>query len=164
MKQTVLLMSVAATAALALAACGSEAAPAASKSTPTAAATQAATATAAPKASATPTATATPAGPQTISLTAVEDGEKYSYDQMALTAKTGELTVKLANKAGNVRPHTIAIRDAAGKEVGRSERVAVGANGEMKFTLAEAGSYQIFCVLQGHEDKGQRGTLTVTKG
>lgn len=162
MKKTALLMSVAVTASLALAACGSEEAPAASKSTPTAAATQ--TATAAVKAAATATPTATPAGPQVVSLTALEDGEKYSYDQMALTAKTGDLTIKLANKAGNARPHTVAIRDAAGKEIGRMERVASGANGEMKFTLAEAGAYQIFCVLQGHEDKGQKGTLTVTKG
>lgn len=163
MKKFALLMSVAATASLALAACGSEEALAA-KSTPTAAATQAATATAAAKAAATATPTATPAGPQVVSLTALEDGEKYSYDQMALTAKTGELTIKLANKAGNARPHTVAIRDAAGKEIGRMDRVASGANGEMKFTLAEAGAYQIFCVLQGHEDKGQKGTLTVTKG
>lgn len=161
-KKFALLMSLAATASLALAACGSEAV--AAKSTPTAAATQAATATAAAKAAATATPTATPAGPQVVSLTALEDGEKYSYDQMALTAKTGELTIKLANKAGNARPHTVAIRDAAGKEIGRMDRVASGANGEMKFTLAEAGAYQIFCVLQGHEDKGQKGTLTVTKG
>lgn len=164
MKKTALLMSLAVTASLALAACGGEEAPAASTSTPTAAATQAATATAAAKAAATASPAATPAGPQVISMIALEDGEKYSYDQMALTAKIGELTIKLSNKAGNARPHTIAIRDAAGKEVGRSERVASGANGEMKFTLAEAGNYQIFCVLQGHEDKGQKGTLTVTKG
>lgn len=162
MKKFALLMSVAATASLALAACGGDEAAPAAKSTPTAAATQAATAVA--KASATPTATATPAGPQVISLMALEDGEKYSYDQMALTAKTGDLTIKLANKAGNARPHTVAIRDAAGKEIRRMDRVASGANGEMKFTLAEAGAYQIFCVLQGHEDKGQKGTLTVTKG
>lgn len=169
MKKTVLL-SVAVTATLALAACGGEEAPAAT-STPIAAATQAATAAA--KASATATATAaasaTPAAAaaattQTVSMTALEDGEKYSFDPASLNLKTGEVVVKLANKAGNARPHTFAVRDAAGKELVRSERVASGANGEVKFALTEAGTYQFFCGLQGHEDKGQRGTMTVTKG
>ena len=72
--------------------------------------------------------------------------------------------MKFANKAGNQRPHTFDVKDASGKEIFRSDRVQPGQAADLKFTVADAGTYQILCVLQGHADKGQTGTLTVVKG
>lgn len=135
--------------------------PAAPKAT-AAATTPAATAAAPTAAATTPAAAA--AAVSTVGVTAVEDGEKYFYDNSKLTMKTGEVTVKLTNKAGNVRPHTFSVKDAAGKDLIRSERVQPGGSLDVKFTLPADGQYQIYCNIMGHADKGQTGTLTAVKG
>ena len=159
MKSTNLILSAIALLGGLAAACGGTAAPVAT-----------ATATvAAPKATAAPaTATATPttaaaAVLSTATVTALEDGEKYSYDSNKLTLKAGEITVKLMNKAGNVRPHTFSVKDASGKDIIKSDRVQPGASADVKFTIAEAGQYSIYCNITGHADKGQTGTLTVVR-
>ncbi|MEI6666414.1 MAG: cupredoxin domain-containing protein [Chloroflexota bacterium] len=161
MKFTALVTAAAATV-LTLA-CGSTA-PAAS--TPTAAATSAATAaaTAAAKTTATAAATSAPAAAAAVSVTAVEITDaKYEYNPSTLAFKTGDTQVKFENKAGNQRPHTFTIKNAAGTEVFRSDRIQPGTSADLKISLAEAGTYKFLCVVQGHEDKGQTGTLTVTK-
>lgn len=165
MLKTTSLLTALVGAALTLA-CGSTA-PAAS-STPTAAATSAATAvaTAAAKTTATTAATATsaPAAAAAVSVTAVEITDaKYEYNPSTLAFKTGDTQVKFENKAGNQRPHTFTIKNAAGTEVFRSDRIQPGTSADLKINLAEAGTYKFLCVVQGHEDKGQTGTLTVTK-
>jgi len=140
-------------------ACGSTA-PAAS-STPTAAT---AAATAAAKTTATAAATSAPAAAAAVSVTAVEITDaKYEYNPSTLAFKTGDTQVKFENKAGNQRPHTFTIKNAAGTEVFRSDRIQPGTSADLKINLAEAGTYKFLCVVQGHEDKGQTGTLTVTK-
>ena len=166
MKHTTLGLTMATIFAGALIGCGGSTAPAAT-ATATVAAPKAATAAAttpAATATPTPTAAAAVAAASTIAVTAVEDGEKYSYDNNKLTAKAGEVTIKLTNKAGNVRPHTFSVQDAAGKDLLRSERVQPGASMDFKVNLPEAGTYKIYCNLTGHADKGQTGTLTVVKG
>ena len=112
----------------------------------------------------TPTPTPTVVAVSTIAMTALEDGEKYSYDPAKITMKTGEVTVSLANKAGNKWPHTISVKNAAGTEVIRSARVQPGASLDVKFTLPDAGVYQILCVQMGHADMGQTGTITAVRG
>ena len=161
MKSTTLGLTMATILAGALVGCGGTTPPAAT-TTATTAAPKAATTAAATAAAATPTAAA--AAASTIAVVALEDGDsKYSYDNAKLTAKAGEVTVKLTNKAGNVRPHTIAVQDASGKDIIKSDRVQPGATADVKFTVTE-GTYRIYCSLMGHADKGQTGTLTVVKG
>lgn len=173
MKRTTLGLTMATILAGALVGCGGATPPAATTTAtiaePKAATTAAATA-AAPKAATTAAATAAAAAPaaaaaaSTIAVVALEDGDsKYSYDNAKLTAKAGEVTIKLTNKAGNVRPHTIAVQDASGKDIIKSDRVQPGATADVKFTVTE-GTYRIYCSLMGHADKGQTGSLTVVKG
>lgn len=163
MKATTLGLSAMTILAGALIACGGGG----EKATPTAAAKTTATpvaTTPAPTPTATPT--ATPA-PSSVALTAIEENEnKYLYDPAKLTVKAGEITVKLSNKAGQQRPHTFAVKSltAGGTDIIRSERVQPGASLDVKFTIAEPGTYTFYCILQGHEAKGQTGTLTVVKG
>ncbi len=158
MKPLNLILPITALLAATTIGCGGSTPPAA---TATMAAPKAAATTPAPAAT-TPAATA-PAS--TASVTAIEDGDsKYSYDNNKLTLKAGEVTVKLTNKAGNQRPHTFSVKDAAGKDIVKSDRVQPGASADVKFTVAEAGTYQIYCNIMGHADKGQTGTLTVVKG
>lgn len=127
---------------------------------PTAAATAAAAPTPALAATAPPAA----AGPQLIALTAVEDGNRYSFTPVPATLRPGDLTVRLTNRAGNEREHNLAIRASNGTELGRSTRVDVGQTEDVKFTLPQPGTYELLCVVQGHADRGQRYTITVTGG
>ena len=159
MKSTNLILAAIALLGGLAAACGGTAAPVAT-ATATVAAPKATTAPA--TATATPTAAAA-AVLSTANVTALEDGEKYSYDPSKLTLKAGEITVKLMNKAGNVRPHTFSVKDASGKDIVKSDRVQPGASADVKFTLTEAGQYSIYCNITGHVDKGQTGTLTVVR-
>jgi len=167
MKRTTLGLMATILAAGTLIGCSGNTPPAATVTATVAApkaATAAATTAAATAAAATATTAAAAAPASTIAVVAIEDGEKYSYDNSKLTAKAGEVTVKLTNKAGNVRPHTFSVQDAAGKDILRSERVQPGASMDFKVNLPDAGTYKIYCNIMGHADKGQTGTLTVVKG
>ncbi|MEI6136510.1 MAG: cupredoxin domain-containing protein [Chloroflexota bacterium] len=157
MKRTTLGLFIAAPLAGLMIACGASAPPPAP-----------ATATAAPSTptlSATPTPTPTPAAAvSSIEIASLEDGEKYSYDPGKIVMKAGELTVKLVNK-GVKWPHTLAIKNpAGGTDLFRSDRVKLGDSADLKFTLSEPGTYQIYCTVTGHETKGMVGTLTIVKG
>ncbi len=152
MLKSTLLIAGLASAVLTIA-CGSSAPAASSTPAATSAATTAATAAA----------TSAPAA-AAVSVTAVEITDaKYEYNPSTLTFKTGDTQVKFENKTGNQRPHTFTIKNAAGTEVFRSDRIQPGTSADLKISLAEAGTYKFVCVIQGHEDKGQTGTLTVTK-
>lgn len=131
----------------------------AAATTPAAAKATAAATTPAPAA----TTPAAAAAPSTIAVTAVEVGDKYSFDPATFTVKAGEITVKLTNKAGNERPHTFFVKNAAGTEIAKSDGVQPGASADVKFTIADAGAYQIYCNIMGHVDRGQTGTMTVTR-
>lgn len=160
MKRFFLGLTASSVIALLAAGCGGgAAAPAATPAATTAAATATAT-----RAAATPTATPTPTGPIAMTITAIEDGDKYSWDPAPTTLKTGEYNVKFVNKAGNVRPHLLAVNLPNGTELIRGERAAAGQSLDMKFTLAEPGSYVFLCTIQGHADRGHKYTVNVTKG
>ncbi|RLT36752.1 MAG: hypothetical protein DWI58_18145 [Chloroflexi bacterium] len=162
MKRTTLGLTVATILAGAVIGCGGTPPPAATVTATTAAPKATAAATTPAPAATTPAAAA---AASTATMIAVEEGDsKYSYDPNKLTLKAGEVTVKLTNKAGNQRPHTLFVKDASGKEIAKSERVQPGASLDVKFTVAEAGTYQFYCNLMGHADKGQTGVLTVVKG
>ncbi len=77
------------------------------------------------------------------------------------TAKAGEkIEFKLHNNGQ--APHNLVIVDAAGKEVGEVHDVAPGKEGEAIIELATAGTYTFSCTVDGHADKGMKGTFTVS--
>jgi uncharacterized cupredoxin-like copper-binding protein len=47
-------------------------------------------------------------------------------------------------------------------ELFTSDRFENGQTGNFEFTVSQPGTYQILCVVRGHADRGQTGTLTVT--
>jgi uncharacterized cupredoxin-like copper-binding protein len=135
------------------------AAPATSAAT-TAAASATRTATTAAVATTAPAATA---AAQTIDLKAGERGANdYYFDPKELTAQPGKVTFRL-NDVGPDRPHTFVLKDASGQEVARINRTEVGQTGTVEVTLNTEGTYQFMCMLPGHADRGQTGTLTVKK-
>jgi uncharacterized cupredoxin-like copper-binding protein len=98
--------------------------------------------------------------PQVLEVTALEQGTAYLFDKTELRVKPGPVVVRLTNAATSGRPHTFDVktRDGSG-DIVRSERVDPGKTIEVTFTLPDEGSYQFICLLPGHADRGQKGTL-----
>ncbi|MGD9891724.1 MAG: cupredoxin domain-containing protein [Dehalococcoidia bacterium] len=120
--------------------------------------TAAAAATAAPTTVAESTAAA-PAGPQALNIKAGE----YFYDPQDLRVKPGTVALTMTND-GPERPHTFVVKNKSGDgDLFKSERVPVGGPVTLEFTVMEEGTYEVYCNLPGHADRGQRGTLTVSR-
>jgi plastocyanin len=86
-----------------------------------------------------------------LTLTADPDGG-LSFDQTALTAAAGEITIELVNDSGV--PHNVEIEGQ-----GASDTITEGTT-ELTVTL-EPGEYVFFCNIPGHREGGMEGTLTV---
>lgn len=141
--------------ASALAACGNDDNDAATSTENTSAVTS----VAAPSPPSAPAAAQTPTGPQAITLKAGE----YYFDPNELRMRPGAITITMTND-GPERPHTFVVRNRDGNgDLFRSERVPVAETTTLEFSVMEEGTYQVFCSLPGHEERGQRGTLTVAR-
>ena len=138
---------------LGLAACGSDSksssatpAPAAAATTPAAAAT-------------TPAAVETTAAGAGATGTAVEVKEsefKIELPQTSFTA--GTYTFDISN-AGQFK-HNIIVQASDGTKV-QSDTLAGGATGTLSVPLT-AGTYEVYCGVPTHKDKGMDLTITVT--
>jgi len=80
--------------------------------------------------------------------------ENMAFSATALTAETGTVTVRLANR--DLFWHTFTI-----DELGVDLQVPVGAEQEVAFQ-APPGTYEFYCAIPGHALIGMHGTLTVT--
>jgi plastocyanin len=82
----------------------------------------------------------------------------YKLEPSEVDAESG--TIEVCAKNDGRAPHDLAIRDDAGKVLGRTK--VLGQNESDRFTIElEAGAFDIFCTQAGHESLGMRGTLTV---
>ncbi|HEY7150432.1 MAG TPA: plastocyanin/azurin family copper-binding protein [Solirubrobacterales bacterium] len=139
MRKLVLLVALGALAPFALTACGGGS----DNDTTTAAA---------------PTTTTTEAaggGGQTLSLSA--DPSALAYQETSLSAKPGAATIDFDNPSAI--GHDVCVEDSGGKEVGCSDVIQ-----QSKTTLdvdLKPGTYTYFCSVDGHEQAGMKGTLTV---
>lgn len=112
----------------------------------------------APKASAvSPAATASSASPAaTVRLSADPSG-KLAFEQGALTARAGKVTIDMANPAPE--RHGVSIEgqglDKDGPIVGHGE------TSTLTVTL-KPGRYTFYCPVPGHRMAGMMGSLTVT--
>lgn len=91
-------------------------------------------------------------GGATIALAADPSGA-LAFDQTALTAAAGEVTIELTNDSGI--PHNVAIDGV--DDV--SETITEGST-SLTVTL-EPGEYTFYCAVAGHREGGMEGTLTV---
>lgn len=134
--------SVAAIAALGLAACGS--------GDDTAATTSAAT-------TATESSTTTSGGGgETVKFEADPSGA-LAYTQTDVTAKPGEATIDFDNPSSV--GHDVEIQDQNGNEVAKTDVITDSTTS----TTADLkpGTYTFFCTVPGHREAGMEGTLTV---
>ena len=106
-----------------------------------------------------PTAASSASG--SVTNLTIQAGDWF-FNPNNLTAKTGTVRVTF-NSVGPMFPHTFSVKNLNGEgELFTSDRFENGQNGTFEFTVSQAGSYQVICVVRGHADRGQTGTLTVT--
>jgi uncharacterized cupredoxin-like copper-binding protein len=99
-------------------------------------------------------------GAQTrLAIDAVEGGQgKLGFSKDALTAKAGTVTVRMRNPSGNQLPHAIEVEGEGLEEEG--DTVQAGDASTVTVDL-KPGRYEFYCPVDGHEDQGMKGTLTV---
>jgi plastocyanin len=102
------------------------------------------------------TTTVTPAS-SVVTLAAAPNGN-LMYEQSALSAKAGKVTIDFTNDAPI--PHNVTVANAAGKVLGATPTFEGGTK-VLTLDLA-AGRYTYYCSVPGHEQAGMKGTLTVT--
>jgi plastocyanin len=97
-------------------------------------------------------------GGATLAIDASERGG-LGFSQRTLTARAGTVTIKLTNGSSDSLPHAIAIegngvdKDGATVQPGGTSTVTV---------RLKPGRYTFYCPVDGHEDAGMKGTLTVS--
>jgi uncharacterized cupredoxin-like copper-binding protein len=113
--------------------------------------------TSAPSSSSSPSTTGA-SGAGALDISATETGG-LGFSQRTLTARSGEVTITLDNGSGNALPHAIAIEgngvDKDGATVQPGDRSTVTVR-------LKPGRYTFYCPVDGHEDQGMKGTLTVS--
>jgi plastocyanin len=100
--------------------------------------------------------TPTPAPtPQTVSFTETE----FKIDTASTTLKAGDYIFMVQN-AGKF-PHDLHIATPDGSELAKTDLLQANTSGTVQVTL-KAGTYTIWCAVDGHRARGMQGTLTVT--
>lgn len=80
-----------------------------------------------------------------------------AFTQTTLTAPAGMVTITLGNEAQV--PHNVAVR-GQGVDSPVSETISGGASTMLTVDL-QAGEYEYYCAVPGHEEAGMIGRLTV---
>jgi plastocyanin len=135
-----LVTAFVATAAIGLAACGSDNNKDSASSTPAPAAT-----TPAPSGG----------GGTTLSIAADPSGQ-LSYNTKSITAPAGQVTIAFTNDSQV--PHNVTIEQGE-TEAGKTDTIQ-GSKTSKAFTL-KAGTYSFYCSVDGHKAAGMKGTLKV---
>jgi plastocyanin len=104
-----------------------------------------------------PPAATTPSGDATRLENPADESGALQFQKDSLTAPAGEITLVMENPSAV--EHNIAVKgdgvDEKGEIVGQGDTSEVTAN-------LEAGEYEFYCSVPGHEAAGMEGTLTVT--
>jgi plastocyanin len=82
-------------------------------------------------------------------------GLAYTSDKA--TSKAGKVTIDFSNP--QPLPHDVAIEDADGKEIAKTDVIAEGSDSTT--AELEPGEYTFYCTVPGHREGGMEGTLTV---
>jgi len=92
---------------------------------------------------------------ETIQVSATD----FAFEPASITASDGNLTFELTNDGG--APHALAIEGNGVDE--ESETINGGDSTTFEVSL-EDGTYEIYCPVGDHKDRGMVGTLTVGIG
>ena len=75
-------------------------------------------------------------------------------------SKTGTYEFELTND-GQIT-HAFEVKGNGVEE--ETENIEAGSMGTLRVTLSQDGSYEIYCPIDGHKDRGMKGTVTVGGG
>ncbi len=101
------------------------------------------------------TAAAPSGGGETLKLSA--DPTKLAFNTKTLSAKSGTVTLTMANPSGI--PHAIAVEGNGLDKKGQT--VQQGGTSTISVNL-KPGKYTFYCPVDGHRAAGMEGTLTVS--
>jgi plastocyanin len=104
-----------------------------------------------------PAASVAPATPVPSGVVAI-DAAEYKFTPSTVTVPPGLVTISVKN-AGK-EPHEFEILQGETPLAPKVEAFGVGLTRDLQVTLA-AGSYTLICRLNGHDQLGMKGTLTV---
>ena len=93
-------------------------------------------------------------GGETLTVTA-DPGGKIAWDKTSLSAKAGKVTLKLVNDSQI--PHAIEVE---GNGVEEETKTITQSTADVTVDL-KPGKYEFYCPVDGHEQQGMKGTLTV---
>jgi uncharacterized cupredoxin-like copper-binding protein len=151
-KRTPVYLLAAACAALVVAGCGGSS----KKEESTQAATPTETQTAPAITNEKPSGGAAAEGGSTLQLSADPSGQ-LKFDKTSLSAKAGKVTLDMANPSSV--PHAIGVK---GNGVDKKGPTAQSQGSSSKITVdLKPGTYEFYCPVDGHEQAGMKGTLTV---
>ena len=94
-------------------------------------------------------------GETTVLQLAADPEGALAYDQDALQAPAGQVTIELTNDAPI--PHDISVE---GNGVRESSPTVIGSSTSLELEL-ERGRYTFYCSVANHREGGMEGTLTV---
>jgi uncharacterized cupredoxin-like copper-binding protein len=95
------------------------------------------------------------AGGSTLTTDA-DPGGALKFTKTTLTAKAGKVTLTMKNPSST--EHGIGVKGNGAQQVGNS----VGQGGVSTVTAnLKPGKYEFYCPVDGHEQAGMKGTLTV---
>ncbi|MFL5817865.1 MAG: plastocyanin/azurin family copper-binding protein [Conexibacter sp.] len=114
--------------------------------------------TSAPSSSSSPSTSGAGGGSGALDISATETSG-LGFSQRSLTARSGSVTLTLDNGSDNSLPHAIAIE---GNGVDKDGQVAQPGGTSTVTVRLKPGRYTFYCPVDGHEDQGMKGTLTVS--
>jgi plastocyanin len=89
-------------------------------------------------------------------LSLAADKTQLKFNKSALSAKAGKVTIDMTNPSA--LQHDVAIQGSGVKTIGK----VVGHGGTSTVTATlKPGTYTFFCSVDGHEQAGMKGALTV---
>jgi plastocyanin len=93
-----------------------------------------------------------------LAFSADESGG-LAFVPKTMNAKSGSVTLKMANPAGNSLPHAIAITGGGLSKAGATAQP--GGTSTLTATL-KPGTYTFYCPVDGHRAQGMEGQLSVS--
>ena len=87
------------------------------------------------------------------------DPSAIAYTTTSLQAQAGNVTIDFDNPNQAIA-HDVCVQSSSGSDLGCSKQVT-GAKTKLDLKKLKPGSYTFFCSVDGHEQAGMKGTLTV---
>ena len=89
------------------------------------------------------------------------EAHDYAYTGLEVVAKAGDKVAFTMKNTGSA-DHEFEVFDPDGKELGEIEPTSAGKTGKLTLKLTKPGTYRFVCGVSDHEERGMKGTFTVT--